>query len=149
MKSFKNKKAYHNYYFIQEIEAGIVLKGTEIKSIRAGKVNFKDSYAKIENKEVWLHNLHISIYDQASYFNHEPERPRKLLLNKQEIRKLIKKTEERGMTLIPTKLYINDKGFAKLSLGLAQGKRLHDKRDTLQKKDEMRNMQRQVKYRDY
>ncbi|MCD4818099.1 MAG: SsrA-binding protein SmpB [Candidatus Cloacimonetes bacterium] len=149
MKSFKNKKAYHNYFFTQELEAGIVLKGTEIKSIRTGKVNFKDSYAKIENGEVWLYNLHISIYDQASYFNHEPERPRKLLLNRQEIKKLIRKTEEKGMTLIPTKIYITEQGLAKLSLGLAQGKRLYDKRDALQKKDEMRNQQRQVKYRDY
>jgi len=145
MKLFKNKKALFNYFIVQEIEAGIVLQGTEIKSIRAGKINFKDSYARIESGEIWLYNLHIGIYEQGSYFNHEPERKRKLLFNRAEIRKLIIKTEEKGNTLIPTQLYINDNGIAKIKIALATGKRKYDKRDTIQKKDAERNLQRSLK----
>lgn len=145
MKLFKNKKAIFNYFIVQEIEAGIVLQGTEIKSIRAGKINFKDSYARIENNEIWLYNLHIGIYEQGSYYNHEPERKRKLLLNRAEIRKLIIKTEEKGNTLVPTQLYINDNGIAKVKIALATGKRKFDKRDSIQKKDEERSIQRSLK----
>ena len=137
MKIFKNRKAAHNYYFFQELEAGIILKGTEIKSIRAGKLNFKDSFAKIENNEIWLHNLHISVYEKGNIYNHDPERKRKLLLNRREIKKLKYQVEERGMTLIPKDFYINDDGFAKMTLALARGKKLYDKRETLRKKDEM------------
>jgi len=145
MKLYKNKKALFNYFIVHEIEAGLVLQGTEIKSIRAGKINFKDSYARIENGEIWLYNLHIGIYEQGSYFNHEPERKRKLLMNRAEIRKLIIKTEEKGNTLVPTQLYINDNGIAKVKIALATGKRKYDKRDTIQKKDEERNLQRSLK----
>ena len=145
MKIFKNKKASHNYFFVDEFEVGIVLQGSEIKSIRAGKVNFKDSYAVIENDEVWLLNLHIGSYDKANRFDHESERKRKLLLNKKEIRKLKSKVEEKGFTLIPSQLYINEKGLAKIKLAVAKGKKLYDKRDTLQKQDAMREMQRRRK----
>jgi len=145
MKIFKNKKALFNYFIVQQIEAGIVLQGTEIKSIREGKINFKDSYARIEDNEIWLYNLHIGIYEQGSYFNHEPERKRKLLLNRAEIKKLIIKTEEKGNTLVPTQLYINDNGIAKVKIALATGKRQYDKRDSIQKKDQERSMQRSLK----
>jgi len=144
MKIFKNRKAAHNYYFFQELEAGIILKGTEIKSIRAGKLNFKDSFAKIENNEIWLHNLHISVYEKGNIFNHDPERKRKLLLNRREIKKLKYQVEERGMTLIPKDFYINDVGLAKMTLALVRGKKLYDKRDTLRKKDEMLEIKRRT-----
>ena len=144
MRIFKNRKAAHNYYFFQELEAGIILKGTEIKSIRAGKLNFKDSFAKIENNEIWLHNLHIGVYEKGNIFNHDPERKRKLLLSKREIKKLKYQVEERGMTLIPKDFYINDAGLAKMTLALARGKKLYDKRDTLRKKDEMLESKRRT-----
>ncbi|HPR17533.1 MAG TPA: SsrA-binding protein SmpB [Candidatus Cloacimonadota bacterium] len=146
MKIFKNRKAAHEFFFVQEIEAGIVLTGSEIKSVREGKINFKDAYAKIENSEVWLYNLHISSYDKANYFDHEPERKRKLLLNRREIRKLTIKVEEKGFTLVPKDLYLNEKGLAKLTLAVAKGKKLYDKRETLQKKDEIRDLERRQKY---
>jgi SsrA-binding protein len=145
MKIFNNRKAAYNYFFLHEFEAGIVLQGTEIKSIREGRLNFKDSFAKIENHEVWLYNLHISPYEQGSYFNHEPERKRKLLLNRREIRKMSKFVEEKGMTLIPKAIFINDNNLAKVKLVVAKGKRTFDKRDSLQKKDEMREVQRRIK----
>jgi SsrA-binding protein len=146
MKSIKNRKAEHEYYIIQTLEAGIVLMGSEIKSVRAGKVNFKDSYAKIENGECWLLNFHISPWEKASYFNHEPERRRKLLLNRQEIKKLTTKVDELGMTLVPLEIYINEAGYCKLKLALAKGKKYFDKRETLQKKDLERESQRDSKY---
>ena len=141
----KNRKASHEYFFLEEYEAGIVLKGTEIKSIRAGKVNFKDSYAKVENDGMWLYNLHISPYEHATYFNHDPVRKRKLLLTKREINKLRKKVEEQGYTLIPKNLYINKKGLAKLTLALSKGKKDYDKRDSIKKKDEERINNRRLK----
>ena len=113
MKSIKNRKAEHEYYIIQTLEAGIVLTGTEIKSIRAGRVNFKDSYGKIENMECWLMNLHISPWEKASFFNHDPERKRKLLLNRNEIKRLKTKVDEQGMTLVPLEMYINETGKCK------------------------------------
>lgn len=145
IKEFKNKKAAHNFYFIQEIEAGIVLAGTEIKSIRAGKMNFKDSYAGISHDEVWLYNLHISPYKFGSYANHDPERPRKLLLNKKQIKKLKTKVEEQGMTLVPKDLYINGLGKVKLTLCLAKGKKLYDKREVMQEKSAKREKERLMK----
>ena len=145
MKSFKNRKARHEYFFIEQYEVGIVLQGSEIKSIRAGKVSFKDSYARIKDGEIWLYNLHISPYEQASYFNHDPERPRKLLLNKREIRKLSKKVEEEGYTLIPAELYINNRGLAKIKLVLAKGKKNYDKREDIKKRDEQRINNRRMK----
>ncbi len=135
MKTIKNRRAEHDYFIIQTLEAGIALKGTEIKSIRAGKVNFKDSYAKIEDGECWLHNLHISPWEKAAYFNHEAERKRKLLLHKHEIRRLKTKVEEQGMTLIPFELLINDEGIFKITIALSIGKRAYDKREVICKKD--------------
>lgn len=146
MKSIKNRKAEHEYYIVQTIEVGIVLTGTEIKSIRAGKINFKDSYAKIENREVWLISFHISPWEKASFFNHDPERKRKLLLNKQEINRLKTKVDEQGMTLIPMEIYINETGLCKLKLSLAKGKRQYDKRESLQQKDLEREKERDDKY---
>lgn len=141
MKSIKNRRSQHEYYIIQTLEAGIVLKGTEIKSIRAGKVNFKDSYAKIEDGECWLHNLHISPWEKAAYFNHEAERKRKLLLHKHEIKRLRSKVEEQGMTLIPLELLINEGGLCKVILALAKGKKEYDKRDAMRKKYLERNQE--------
>jgi len=145
IREFKNRKAFHDYYFLEELESGIVLTGTEIKSIRAGKVSFKDSYARIENGEVWLYNLHISPYDKGNVFNHEPERKRKLLLKRKEIQKLSKKVEEKGMTLIPKKIFINNRGLAKIILAVAKGKKLYDKREILRRKDEERDWERRKK----
>lgn len=145
MKSIKNRKAEHEYYIISTLEAGIVLTGSEIKSIRAGKINFKDSYAKLENGEVWLMNLHISPWEKASFFNHEPERKRKLLLNRSEIKRLKGKVEEQGMTLVPLEMYINEAGRCKVKLALAKGKHSYDKRESLQKKDLEREKERESK----
>ncbi len=141
----RNKKGGHNFHFLQELEVGIVLKGTEIKSIREGKVNFKDSYAKIENGEVWLHNLHISIYKHGTIYNHDPVRVRKLLLNKREIRKFRSKIDEQGMSLIPKDIYINEDGFCKMTLALSKGKKLYDKREDIKQKDIERDNQRRLK----
>ena len=145
MKVFKNRKARHNYFFIQELEAGIVLQGSEIKSIREGKLSFKDSFASIEAGEVWLHSFHISPYKYDSVFAPDPERKRKLLLNRREIKKIRNQMEEKGMTLIPVEIYINDKGLAKIKIALAKGKRQYDKREDIKKKDVMRDMQRSMK----
>ena len=141
----ENKKARFEYFFIQEWEAGIVLKGTEIKSIREGRLNFKDSYARIIDNEVWLCNLHISPYEKGSYFNHEAERNRKLLLHSKEIKKMKSKIEEQGMTLIPKKIYINDAGKCKVIIALAKGKKNFDKRDSLQEKQMQRDNDRKLK----
>lgn len=145
MKSIKNRKAEHDYYILQTWEAGIVLTGTEIKSIRAGKVSFKDSYARIIDGECWLYNLHISPWETGSFFNHEPERRRKLLLNRYELRRLKSKVEEQGMTLIPLELYLNEKGLCKVKLALAKGKKSYDKRETLRKKDLQREKEQNDK----
>ena len=145
MKVFKNRKARHNYFFIQELEAGIVLQGSEIKSIREGKLSFKDSYAGVEAGEVWLHSLHISPYKYDSVFAPDPERKRKLLLNRREIKKIKNQMDEKGMTLIPVEIYINDKGLAKIKIALAKGKRQYDKREDIKKKDIMRDIQRSMK----
>ncbi|MDP8203097.1 MAG: SsrA-binding protein SmpB [Candidatus Tenebribacter mawsonii] len=145
MKVFKNRKARHNYFFIQEFEAGIVLHGSEIKSIRVGKLSFKDSFASIETGEAWLHSLHISPYKYDSNFAPDPERKRKLLLNKREIKKIKSQMDEKGMTLIPAEIYINDRGLAKVKIALAKGKRQYDKREDIKKKDIMRDMQRDMK----
>jgi len=135
----------HEYFIIQKYEAGISLKGTEIKSIRAGMVNFKDSFAKIEDGQCWLQNFHISPWEKAAFFNHQAERPRRLLMHKSEIKRLRAKVDEQGMTLIPLEIYINEKGLCKISLALAKGKKFFDKRDTLQKKDLEREKARENK----
>ena len=148
--NIENRKAKFEYFFVEEWEAGIVLKGTEIKSIREGKVKFKDSYARIDaNNEVWLFNLHISPYEKGSYFNHEAERKRKLLLNAREIKRMKHKTEEQGMTLIPKRIYINESGKCKVLIALAKGKKLYDKRDSLQEKQLNREDQRRSKHNEF
>lgn len=130
----KNKKAYFDYFIDQEIECGIVLTGTEIKSIREGNVNLKDSYARIKNNEVLLTNMYIGKYDEGNIFNHDERRERKLLLHKNEIRKLSIKTSQDGYSLVPLKLYLKN-GVVKVLLGVAKGKKLYDKRETIKKRD--------------
>lgn len=141
----QNKKAFHDYFIEETFEAGMVLTGGEVKSLRAGKANLKDGYARIKGEEIYLLNVHISPYGQAdATAQHEPERTRKLLLHKREIRKLIGKTRERGYTLIPTKIYFS-RGRAKVELGLAKGKTRYDKRETLRRKTTEREMSRAMK----
>lgn len=141
----KNPTAYHNYEIIDKLEAGIVLYGTEIKSIRAGKVNIKDSYATIEkNGEVYVYSMHISPYDHGNIYNKDPMRPKKLLLNKSEIHKLIGRTTLKGYTLVPIKLYFKG-NFIKMELGVGKGKKLFDKREDLKKKEADRKIERYLK----
>ena len=142
-----NKKAYHDYFIEETYEAGIVLTGTEIKSVRQGKVSIKESYAKIENGEMFLYGMNISPYEQGNRYNVEPLRPRKLLLHKQEIRKLIGYTTIKGLTLVPLKMYINEEGRAKVELAVARGKKNYDKRDDIAKRDAKRDMDRKLKER--
>jgi SsrA-binding protein len=140
-----NRQARHLYEILETYEAGIELKGTEVKSIRAGKVNLRDGYALLRNGESWLINVHISPYDASSaYFNHDPRRTRKLLLHGREIRKLIGQVEQKGLTLVPLKMYMKG-SFVKVSLGLGKGKKLHDKRDAIKKRDDQRDMARAMK----
>lgn len=142
----ENRKAFHDYHIIETFEAGIVLVGTEVKSIREGSANLRDSFARLEDGEVWLYNVHINPYSHRGYTEHEPTRKRKLLLHRQEIRKLIGKTVERGMTLVPTRLYFKN-GHVKVSLALAKGKQAHDKRETLKRRDIDRETRAAVKER--
>ncbi len=140
-----NKKARHDYFIEETYEAGIVLTGTEIKSVREGKVSIKESFARVDNGEVWLYGMNISPYKQGNRFNVDPLRPRKLLLHKKEIRKLIGYVTQQGLTLVPLKMYINRKGLAKVELAVARGKKNYDKRDTMAKRDAERKMDRAVK----
>lgn len=142
-----NKKARHDYFLEEIYEAGIVLTGTEIKSVRAGKVSIKESYAKIENGEMIVYGMNISPYEQGNRFNVDPLRPRKLLLHKQEIRKLIGYTTIKGLTLIPLNMYINEDGRAKMQLAVARGKKNYDKRDDMAKKDAARKIDQAMKQR--
>jgi len=140
----ENRKARHDYFIDDEYEAGMVLLGTEVKSLRLGRVNLKDSYAKIKNGEVFVHQMHIGQYPFAYYDNHDPLRPRKLLLHNHEIRKLIGKVQEKGYSLIPMRVYFKN-GKVKMSLALARGKRKYDKRESIRKRDEKRDMDRSLK----
>jgi SsrA-binding protein len=140
----ENRKARHDYFIEDKIEAGLVLKGTEVKSLRQGRANLKDSYARIKNGELWVYQMHISPYPFAYYNNHDPLRVRKLLLHKDEIRKLYGKLNERGFALIPLRLYFRQ-GKVKMLLGLAKGKRQYDKRETIRRRDEKRDLDRQKK----
>ena len=142
-----NKKARHDYFIEETYEAGIALTGTEIKSARLGKVSIKESYARIEKEEVIIYGMNISPYEQGNRFNVDPLRPRKLLLHKREIRKLIGATKLKGLTLIPLTMYINEAGLAKLEIALARGKKNYDKRDAIAKRDASRNMERAMKQR--
>lgn len=140
-----NKKAYHDYFIDETFEAGIVLTGTEVKSVREGRVNLKDSFARIKNGEIFLLNVHISPYERADGFaQHDPERTRKLLLHKREIEKLIGKTRQKGYTIVPTKLYFK-RGKVKVEIGLARGKHNYDKRATLKQKEADREVSRAFK----
>ena len=142
-----NKKAYHDYFIEETYETGIVLTGTEIKSVRQGKVCIKECYAKIENSEMILYGMNISPYEQGNRYNVEPLRPRKLLLHKQEIRKLIGYTTIKGLTLVPLKMYINEEGRAKVEIAVARGKKNYDKREDIAKRDAKRDMDRKMKER--
>ncbi|KSU83228.1 MULTISPECIES: SsrA-binding protein SmpB [Fictibacillus] len=137
----QNKKARHDYHIEETFEAGIVLQGTEIKAIRAGRINLKDSFARVQNGELFLHNMHVSPYEQGNRYNHDPLRTRKLLLHKKEIAKLLGQTKEQGYSIVPLKLYLKN-GFAKVLIGLAKGKKNYDKRQDLKKKDAKREIER-------
>ena len=141
-----NRKAFHNYTILETVEAGLALRGTEVKSLRDSQVNFKDCYAAIDDNEAWLIGCHITPYHHGSDANHDPERRRKLLLHRREISRLLGKVAERGLTLIPLRLYFKG-GRAKVELGLARGKKLHDKRDSIRERDERRELAREVRDR--
>ena len=142
-----NKKARHDYFIEESYECGLVLTGTEIKSVRAGKVSIKEAYAKVHKGEVFIYGMNISPYEQGNRFNADPLRDRKLLLHKREIRKLIGQTAQEGYTLVPLTVYIDENGRAKLELAVARGKKLYDKRESLAKKDDQRRMDRAFKNR--
>jgi SsrA-binding protein len=139
-----NRKAYRDYHIEQSFEAGLVLTGTEIKSLRAGRANLQDAYAVVENGEVFLMNAHISPYEHGNRYNPDPKRKRKLLLHMYEIRRLIGKTQEKGLTLVPLRMYFR-RGYAKVELALARGKKLHDKRDAIAERQAHRDMERAFK----
>ncbi len=140
----KNRKAWHEYHIEETYEAGIVLTGTEVKSVRNARVNLKDSYAKVEGGEIFLYNMHISPYEPGNRFNHDPVRTRKLLMHKVEIRRLAGKIQEKGYAFIPLKIYLKE-GLVKIELGLARGKKLHDKRRDIAERDSKREMERQFR----
>lgn len=139
----QNRKARYDYAILETVEAGIVLTGTEIKSIRAGKINLKDGYALIRNGEAYLLNVHIAPYEQGTHFNHDPLRTRKLLLKKKQIDRLLGETQAAGLTLVPLKVYIKN-GYAKVLIGLAKGKKQYDKRESLKRKDQEREIKRRM-----
>ncbi len=138
----KNKKASYEYTFLENYEAGIILQGTEIKSIREGKVSLQEAYCFIEEEEVFIKGMNISPYSQASFKNHEPTRVRKLLLSRREIDKIASKKDEKGLTLVPVKLYVTARGFAKIEIALAKGKKLYDKRESIKEKDQKRELKK-------
>ncbi len=143
----KNKKAQFEYFILDTFEAGLALKGSEIKSVRAGQVSLQESYVQIENSQAWLINSHIAVYDAASYTNHDPKRPRKLLLHKKEIRELYMNVKQKGVTIIPVRMYLKN-GRAKLEIAIAKGKKLYDKRQDIAKKDIQRDLDRSINQRD-
>ena len=142
--ALSNRKAFHLYEILEKFETGIALQGTEVKSLRQGKASFKDAYARIRNGEVWLFNMHINPYDHGSAWNHDPLRMRKLLMHRYEIKRLLGKIEERGLTLVPLKIYFKN-GRAKCELGLARGKKVFDKRKDITRRDAERQTQRELK----
>jgi len=141
----KNRQAYFEYFFDDKYVAGIVLTGTEVKSLREGKANFNDSYCIFNRGELWIRSFHISEYSHGTVNNHDPIRERKLLLNKRELKKLEAKIKEKGYTIIPLRLYFNEKNLAKVEIGLGKGKKLHDKRETIKQRDTERELKRYVK----
>lgn len=139
----RNRKARHQFEILETFEAGLELKGPEVKSLRSGGVSFQDAFARVDGGEIWLHSLHISPYEQANRFNVDPVRPRKLLLNKVEIRQLAAKTDEKGLTLVPLDIYFS-RGYAKVTLGVARGRKLHDKREELKRRQQDREARRAI-----
>jgi SsrA-binding protein len=144
-----NRKARHDYHIEETLEVGIALRGTEVKSMRAGKVNLRDSFARVESGEVILYNMHVAQYDHGNRWNHDPVRPRKLLLHRGEIRRLIGKTKEQGLTLVPLSVYFSPRGHAKVELALARGKKHWDKRDDIAKREADLSIRRAVKGKQY
>jgi SsrA-binding protein len=142
-----NRKAFFDYTIEEKLEAGIVLKGTEVKSIRDGKVNLRDSYASVDHGEVVLHNCHISPYSHGNIMNHDPLRPRKLLLHRKEINKLLGKTQQKGLTLVPLRIYFSPRGQAKVEIALAKGKKQYDRRETIRDREAGREVERAMKGR--
>ena len=142
-----NRKAFHDYFIEEKFEAGIQLQGTEVKSLRDGRVNLQDSYAGAKNGEIFLYNCHISPYSHGNIMNHDPLRVRKLLLHRKEINKLLGKTQQKGLTLIPLRIYFSQRGHAKVELGLAKGKKLYDRRDTITAREAGREVERAIKER--
>ena len=140
-----NRKAYHDYFIEEKFEAGIVLRGTEVKSLRDRRVNLQDSYASVKEDEVFLHHCHISPYSHGNIMNHEPLRTRKLLLHRKEINKLLGKTQQQGLTIIPLRIYFSKRGFAKIELGLAKGKKQHDRRESIKTREAGREVERAMK----
>jgi len=140
-----NRKAYRDYEVLESFESGIELKGSEVKSLRAGKINLDDSFARPEKEEVFLYNAHISHYTEASYLNVDPDRPRKLLLHKGQIQKIAGRLTQKGLTLVPLKIYFNDRGFVKVELALCKGKKLYDKRESIKRRETDLEMRRAVK----
>jgi len=143
----ENRKAYHDYFILEKFEAGIELKGTEVKSLREGNLNLRSGYAKTVNGEVWLFDVHIGRYKSAGYAEHNPTRPRRLLLNKSEIRRIYGKQQERGLTLIPLSFYFNERGIAKVQLALAKGKKSYDKREAIKRRIQLREIEERHKRR--
>ncbi|MGH7258036.1 MAG: SsrA-binding protein SmpB [Nitrospiraceae bacterium] len=142
-----NRKAYHDYFIEEKLEAGMVLRGTEVKSLREGRVNLQDSYASVHDEEVYLHHCHISPYSHGNIMNHEPLRARKLLLHRKEINKLIGKTQQKGLTLVPLRIYFNKRGQAKIEVALAKGKKQYDRRETIKAREAGREVERAIKGR--
>lgn len=142
-----NRKAFHDYFIEERYEAGILLQGTEVKSLREGRVNLQDSYASVRGSEMFLHQCHISPYSHGNIMNHDPTRVRKLLLHRAEIHKLLGKTQQKGLTLIPLRIYFSKRGYAKVELGLAKGKKLYDRRETIKTREAGREVQRAIKER--
>jgi SsrA-binding protein len=141
----RNRSAYHEYFIDAKYDAGIVLLGTEVKSLRSGRASFNDAYCQVHKGEIWLKSLHIGEYSHGTVNNHDPLRDRKLLLQRREIKKIESKLKEKGYTLVPLRIYLNDKNLVKIEIGLAKGKKLHDKRESIKQKDVEREMKRFLK----
>jgi SsrA-binding protein len=144
----QNRRARHEYHILETWEAGLVLQGTEVKSLRMGRANLQDAFARVDHRgELWLHNVHISPYEQGNRFNHDPLRPRKLLMHRSQLRKLVGQVEQKGITLVPLDIHFTG-GLAKVNLAMVKGKQLHDKRDTLRERADRRDVERAMKNRD-
>ena len=145
MAEIRNRQAYYDYFIDDKYEAGMVLTGTEVKSLRAGRASFNDSYCYFHHGEMWIKSLHIAEYSHGTSSNHDPLRERKLLLNKKELRKIESKIKEKGVTVVPLRIFFSDKGIAKIELGLGKGKKLYDKRETLKERDNQREMKKFIR----